>query len=86
MIKIEINLAVAIYLTFSILILIIWIVFECKKSGYIKSNIGSSLWQCPTCFYTYIDSCSENISKCPRCKTLHKKEEKEYNKSGSEKS
>jgi uncharacterized C2H2 Zn-finger protein len=74
MIPIELDLAVALYLAFSILILVTWIVFEWRKSALVNSKTNNSLWQCPTCFYTYIDSCSENISKCPKCKTLHKKQ------------
>jgi hypothetical protein len=77
MIRIEIDLAVTLYLSFSILILLIWIAFEWGKkiSADLKEN--KALWQCPTCFYTYIDSRSKEISKCPRCKTLHKKGKKE---------
>lgn len=74
MIKIEIGLAVALYLTMSILILAAWIVSECRKNVFTRSDTNNSLWQCPTCFDVYIDSCSETISKCPKCKTLHKKE------------
>jgi uncharacterized paraquat-inducible protein A len=77
MIPIEIDLAVTLYLGLSILILLIWIIFEWKKRVVTDKKKEDSLWQCPTCFYTYIDSRSENISECPRCKTLHKREEKE---------
>ncbi|MCX8081926.1 MAG: hypothetical protein N3D17_00765 [bacterium] len=82
MIKIEINLAVSIYLTVSIFILLLWILFEYRKDNKEKARRYDTLWQCPICFYTYIDSRSENISRCPKCSTLHSREEKVYNIKG----
>lgn len=76
MIKIEINLAVAIYLGISIVILLIWIVSERRKGERGKEEVYSTLWQCPVCFFTYIDSRSEYISRCPKCSTLHRRGEK----------
>jgi len=74
MIRIDLNVAVALYLGFSIVVMFMWIFFEWKKRAITRLKTNNTLWECPTCFYTYIDSCSENISKCPKCKTLHKKE------------
>ncbi|MCD6408300.1 hypothetical protein J7L87_04535 [bacterium] len=76
MIKIEIDVAVSIYLSLSIIILLFWIVFERKSRARIKRKKEDFLWTCPICFYTYIDSKSESISRCPRCKTLHRRGEK----------
>jgi len=76
MIKIELNLAVALYLGISILILLIWVAFEYRKSNRAKEKRYNTLWQCPICFHIYIDSRSETISRCPKCSTLHKREEK----------
>lgn len=76
MIKIEIDFMVTLYLIISILILVIWIIFERKNKSFYKADTDNFLWECPTCFYTYIDSCSEGISKCPKCQTLHRKREK----------
>ena len=78
MIKIELNLGVAIYVGASLIILVIWFLFEGKRKLF--QSTGSTLWQCPICYYDYIDSLSEKISECPRCKSLHKKDEKQYNK------
>ncbi|MCS7181434.1 MAG: hypothetical protein NZ891_08840 [bacterium] len=74
MIKIPIDLATTFYLIISVIILFMWIVFE-KKRKYIEIN-ESTLWKCPLCFYEYIDSKNKDISRCPRCKALHKKDEK----------
>ncbi|MCM8760416.1 MAG: hypothetical protein NC832_01705 [Candidatus Omnitrophica bacterium] len=76
MIKIEINLAVALYLSISILVLFIWVAFEYRKSNIEKEKKYNTLWQCPICFHIYIDSRAETISRCPRCSSLHKREEK----------
>ncbi|MCM8785155.1 MAG: hypothetical protein NC827_07885 [Candidatus Omnitrophica bacterium] len=75
MIKIPIDLAATIYLIISVCILFMWFILE-KKRRYIEIKKEDTLWSCPLCFYEYIDSKSKDISRCPRCKTLHKKEEK----------
>ncbi|MCM8818192.1 MAG: hypothetical protein NC915_01755 [Candidatus Omnitrophica bacterium] len=74
MIKISIDLGTCFYLSISILILILWIFWERKKTT--NKITENNLWQCPICFFEYIDSRSKEISKCPRCKTLFKKSEK----------
>lgn len=76
MIKIDIDMLVAIYLMISIVILFLWILFEWRNGFLSGPGVNGSLWECPTCFYVYVDSCSEGISKCPRCQTLHRKREK----------
>ncbi|MGI6595460.1 MAG: hypothetical protein GX554_02480 [Elusimicrobia bacterium] len=76
MIKIELNFAVALYLLISILILLLWIRFEHIKTSKTKNQKHTTLWQCPLCFYVYVDSRSETISRCPKCNTLHKREKK----------
>jgi uncharacterized C2H2 Zn-finger protein len=75
MIEIRIDLAVALYLGLSIVILVIWIFFEKRKTAADKEGKTENIWKCPVCFYVYVDSRSDRISKCPKCKTLHKKEE-----------
>ncbi|MDD3726577.1 MAG: hypothetical protein PHI44_05215 [Candidatus Ratteibacteria bacterium] len=76
MIKIGISSATALYLNISILLLLIWVVSEHRKSNKERERNYNTLWQCPLCFYIYIDSHSEHISRCPKCSTLHKREEK----------
>jgi len=76
MIKIELNFAVALYLGISILILLIWVTSEYRKSNREREKRYNTLWQCPICFHIYIDSRAEAISRCPKCNTLHRREEK----------
>ncbi|MFN4226755.1 MAG: hypothetical protein ACK4F0_01255 [Candidatus Ratteibacteria bacterium] len=75
MIKIPIDLAASIYLIISVFILVMWFILE-KRKRYLETKREDTLWNCPLCFYEYIDSKSRDISRCPRCKTLHKKGEK----------
>ncbi|MCM8766881.1 MAG: hypothetical protein NC917_00130 [Candidatus Omnitrophica bacterium] len=75
MIKIPIDLAATIYLIISVCILFMWFILE-KKTKYIRIKKEDTFWICPLCFYEYVDSRSKDISRCPRCKTLHKKGEK----------
>jgi hypothetical protein len=74
MIKIPVDMACCIYLSISVIILFVWLFWENKKK--FKNIDENNLWQCPLCFYEYIDSINKDISRCPRCKTLHKKGEK----------
>lgn len=76
MIKIEFSLAIAIYLIFTVcLILVLWLVFERKKlQGTISLEKGF-FWQCNVCTYVYVDSTHNVISLCPRCGSYNKKEE-----------
>lgn len=75
MIKIPIDLAACFYLSISVVILILWVFFEKRKKEEIKKG-ENNLWMCPLCFYEYINSKSKNISRCPRCGTLHTRNEK----------
>ena len=74
MIKLPIDLVASIYLIISVSILFMWIFME-KKRKYTKKE-ENTIWVCPMCFYEYVDSRSDEISRCPRCGTLHKKGEK----------
>ncbi|HOV22581.1 MAG TPA: hypothetical protein P5150_03805 [Candidatus Ratteibacteria bacterium] len=76
MIKINIDIALTFYLMLPIIILTFWIFFEKRANKPFEIKSHDYLWQCPICFYMYIDSKSDKISRCPRCKTLHKKGEK----------
>ena len=79
MIKIEISLAVSLYLIFSVIgLLIIWIFLD-RKKGLRKINPEEKfVWQCPICTYFYIDSQNDNFSVCPRCGSYNtRKKEKE---------
>ncbi|NQV04376.1 MAG: hypothetical protein HQ532_02660 [Candidatus Omnitrophica bacterium] len=76
MIKIEFSLAIAIYLIFTVcLILLLWLVFERKKLQSTISLEKGFFWQCSVCTYVYVDSTHSVISQCPRCESYSKKEE-----------
>ncbi len=77
MIKINVDTALTLYLVLPIIILIIWLFFEKRANKPFRIKSENYLWKCPVCFYVYVDSKSDTISRCPRCKTLHKKGEKE---------
>ncbi|MCM8759153.1 MAG: hypothetical protein NC906_05215 [Candidatus Omnitrophica bacterium] len=79
MIKIEITLAITCYLFLSLLILFLWVYKETKKKTGFLVRKENFLWECPLCFHIYIDSSGSEISKCPLCGSLHKREETGYN-------
>lgn len=79
MIKIELTFAITVYLFLSLFILFLWIYKEAKKRTSLKLKKEDYLWECPLCFYVYIDSSGSDISKCPLCGSLHKKDESGYN-------
>lgn len=75
MIKIEFSLAIAMYLIFTVcLILILWLLFERKKQKTLVSLEKGFFWQCNVCTYVYVDTTYDVISKCPRCESFNKKE------------
>ncbi|MCL5408403.1 MAG: hypothetical protein M1135_00025 [Candidatus Omnitrophica bacterium] len=74
MIKIGYNVAVAIYFFISILILCLWLRIEIqrkKEKNFMKKEFY--LWECPLCFFTYINSSGQGITQCPKCKSFNKK-------------
>jgi len=75
MIKVEFSLAIAIYLIFTVcLILVLWLFFERKKLKTLVSlKEKGFFWQCNVCTYVYVDSTHDVISKCPRCESFNKK-------------
>ncbi len=79
MIKIELTLAITTYLFISLLILFLWIYKEAKKKTVFPVKKETYLWTCPLCFHNYIDSSGYDISRCPLCGSLHKREESGYN-------
>ena len=78
MIKLDISVALFLYLSFSaILILILWsfVDFGTKLKTY--SSDEKYIWHCSICSYNYIDSRHDDMSTCPRCGS--------YNERGPEK-
>ena len=78
MIRIDISMAVFLYVMSSLLaIFIVWIFFE--KSASLPKFVReeADVWECSICAYTYVDSAHHEISQCPQCKSYNKKSPEE---------
>ena len=76
MIKLDISLAVFLYLFFSVIgLLILWIFFEERMKFIYFREEDIYVWQCDICAYTYVDSSNRDISRCPRCNSLNDRKE-----------
>jgi len=68
MIRLEFSSAVALYLFFSVIVILTLWVFFGHRSYKDKYKSGDKfVWHCTICDYTFIDSVREDISQCPRC-------------------
>ena len=76
MIKVDISMALFLYLFFStIVILILWSFFNFGTRLKTFSSEEKYIWHCSICANTYIDSRHEDISKCPVCGSFNEKVE-----------
>jgi len=71
MISIELTVAALAYVSVSLLLLTVWIVFEGRRKFVKVFSVKESLWCCPVCLHDYVDSHPRDISKCPRCQSLN---------------
>jgi len=77
MIKLEFEVAIFLYLLFSIFgFLAIWLLFSKIKVSAKHSAQLESVWQCSICTYIYVDSKHKKLSVCPRCKSFNERESK----------
>jgi len=77
MIRVDLSAAVAVYLVLWIFgFLAAWAILE--RKGKLKGYATDAryVWHCRICTHTYIDSISEEISRCPLCNS--------YNERGAE--
>jgi hypothetical protein len=84
MIRIDFTAAMLFFLLVGICLLFAWMILETRKSrkeSRLKEDLY--LWECPMCFHTYINSREQTISRCPRCKSLHRRHEKTGNKNAA---
>lgn len=74
MFKLDVSMAVFLYIMCSLLVVfILWIFFE-KKTAFPKFvREDANVWECAICAYTYVDSTHHDISQCPQCKSYNKK-------------
>lgn len=78
MIKVELSVALALYLLAGmVFVFTIWCLSEVRKRVKDLKSEKEFLWRCPTCTYIYVDSKAEEISRCPLCKSLVKKSNKD---------
>lgn len=76
MIKLDISTALFFYLLFNVVgILVLWVFFDLRTSKErVFKRDEEYFWQCSICANIYIDSVSEEISKCPQCGSYNKKD------------
>ena len=78
MIRIDVSLAVVLYVMSSLLVVfILWVFFEKKVvlPKFVREE--ADVWECSICAYTYVDSTHQEISQCPQCKSYNKKTQEE---------
>jgi len=70
MIKIEITSAVALFLSFSIfLVIVVWIFYNCNKKEQNPINDATYLEQCRFCAHVFFNYLDKEIVICPLCKS-----------------
>jgi len=77
MIKLDISMALFLYLLFTaVLILLVWSFFSFGTKLKTFSSDEKDIWHCNTCTFTYIDSRHDEVSKCPRCGSYNERKSK----------
>ncbi len=77
MIKLDISMALFIYLLVTVVgILIIWCFFNFGTKLKVFSSDEKDIWHCSICSFTYVDSKNSEISKCPRCSSYNQRLDK----------
>jgi len=74
-IKLDISVALFLYLFFTVIVtfaLWIWLERDSKVNAFKVSR--ENVWQCSVCSYVYTDTKNEDFSRCPRCRSINKKE------------
>lgn len=68
MIRVDISMALFIYLFISVVVVLLaWMFFDLGTGMKTFSSEEKYIWHCSICTHTYIDSRHDEISKCPRC-------------------
>ena len=72
MIRLTFSAAIGLYVFFSVFgLLVIWLGFERSRTVKRISFAERHLWHCEVCVTPYIDSRSEEMSRCPHCGSLN---------------
>ena len=78
MFRMDVSMAVFLYVMSSLIVIfLLWIFFEKKAvlPKFIREE--ADVWECSICAYTYVDSTHTEISQCPQCKSYNKKSAEE---------
>ena len=76
MIKVDISMALFLYLLCSaVFMLIAWSFFDFGTKLKTFSSDEKFIWHCSICSFTYIDSRHEELSRCPRCGSYNQRVE-----------
>ena len=79
MIKVDIAMALFLYLLFTVMVvLVVWSFFSFGTKMKTFSSDEKDIWHCETCTFTYIDSRHDEVSKCPRCGSYNERKRKKY--------
>ena len=69
--------AVGLYAGISLLgIFVVWLLFEFHPLETF-SFTRRYFWRCSVCTFPYMDSLSDDFSRCPHCQSLNEREKKE---------
>lgn len=76
MVTLELSKAVFLYISFSVIgILILWIFFDGNNRLPSFNEDKFCVWQCNICTHTYVDSVHMDISKCPLCGSFNERKD-----------
>lgn len=75
MIKMDLSTFVSLHIFISVIVVLIcWIFFEIRaRIDGVKSE-EKHIWRCNICANVYIDSLSDELSKCPNCGSFIKRQ------------
>jgi len=72
MIRLTFSGAISLYIFLSVLgVLLVWLFFERLRPLRDFSFTKRHFWQCTICTTPYVDSLSDDISRCPHCGSLN---------------
>jgi len=79
-VKLDISVAIFLYLFFTVIgVFILWVWLD-RRPGLSAFNVErKDIWQCSICSYVYIDMKDVDLSRCPRCRSINKKVTDEKN-------
>ena len=74
MIKLDISTALFLYLLSTVVTtFLLWIWFDRDSKLKAFKVEHKNIWQCSVCKYVYANPKDEELSRCPRCKSINKK-------------